>query len=129
MTYQERKNRLKLWRINCTCTLCTSPSRDIEISDRRRRRLRQIYEEIASNALDRTTLGDTVDEMMYLIETEGMWPTLVEYYRVIIKAYTILGYLDDAKKYADLVEEACGQYLAESSLEECVDSARTMLRP
>lgn len=110
--YEERKMILKQWGFACSCALCSLPADERAYSDDRRNRIWEVYMDLANSAslLGRKVVDERVDELMYLVEREDLWPQLVEYYQVVARAYAALGDLDDARDYAERAEATWIEY-------------------
>ncbi|KAI0010797.1 SET domain-containing protein [Xylariaceae sp. FL0662B] len=111
LSYNDRKEDLKNWGFDCTCSLCASSEKQRALSDERRDRLQQIYYQLTED-LDLTSkgIGKLVKEMLSLVEKEQLEPQLLVYYGVVARAYMDINDLGAARKYVALCEELWIQY-------------------
>ena len=111
------------WGVNCSCSLCTAHDAQRRLADQRRRRLLAIHTELAAfgneqNDPSSTTeadrgarrLGQTVDEMLFLIDKEQAWPLLCDYYPAVTRAYLAIDDTVGARRYWQAADEAWLQY-------------------
>ena len=114
LTYAERKQQLDGWGFQCTCSLCSAPQRDKDISDARRDRLLDIHMQLETLSMGKHKMEDLTDELTYLINKEEMWPLFCEYYVVVSRAHIAFGDIAKAKKYAQIADNTWYQYGGEN---------------
>lgn len=111
------------WGFNCSCSLCSASDTQRRLADKRRHRLLAIHTELAAfdteqNDPSSTTeadrgaqrLGQTVDEMLFLIDKERAWPLLCDYYPAVARAYLATDDTAGARRYWKAAEEAWLRY-------------------
>lgn len=83
-------------------------------NDRRRETLIALHQALSDHEnLNETDVGKMVDEMLKIVEEEGLWPKIVVYYEVIARAWLHVRRFKRAKKYATLASDAWIQFLGE----------------
>ncbi|KAI1137549.1 SET domain-containing protein [Hypoxylon sp. FL0543] len=118
LSYEDRKEDLKSWGFNCTCSLCTASKSERAASDKRRARLQHIYHELNEAAVGRAELtADTIyglaHEMESLVREEKLEAQLLVHYGAVARAYMRVGKLDAARKYVEMCEDLWMRYAGE----------------
>ena len=109
LKHADRQQALEDWGFTCTCPLCSGLEEDIDESDGRKDRLREIFATLQGENPDGDTTDQLVEEITRLIDAESMWPMLCPFYQVVSTAYMENWDFEQAEKYVKLAEEMCGR--------------------
>jgi hypothetical protein len=104
--HDDRQELLKNWGFQCRCSLCSSPEENIQLSDMRRGRIEEIHAALNDEkGLSQKKISSLTNELLRLIDKEGMLLNLVVYYELIARAYLRIDDFENAKKFVQLAEE------------------------
>jgi hypothetical protein len=100
MVTEDRKQLLRRWNFDCACALCSSPERSAA-SDRNRLRIQAILEAM-DNPENREydSLSVATEEMMEIVEVEGLQAQVADFYRILAEAYSQTGFPATARRFA-----------------------------
>lgn len=111
LNHKDRQEVVSEWGFTCKCPLCSSSSKTIQKSDRRRDRIREIKDILTErDDLSRDQVDRFVDELLRLVDEEKLEVQLVVFYEVIARAYMEVFDFEKAREYATMAEEAWIQY-------------------
>lgn len=88
LTYAERQLALLTrWGFRCTCDMCSAPEAERNASDTRRQRIRTLRTEVLEHVERREffAAAKVNEEMLALIEQEGLVPHLGEHHEVVAR--------------------------------------------
>ena len=135
LTYKERQNiLLRRWGFRCTCSLCNGTHEDIVASDRRRKRLIDLRQELVVmvNNMDYMKAIEAYSEVIALVETEHLAEHMGEHYEVLARFHLAANNRGSAEKYALMalneIERFGGTYDDTVELREFVASMRQYRR-
>ena len=103
LTRTERQDTLKnRWGFNCTCSMCAAPAEEVEKSDQRRVRIKELNEEVQS-LISRERFQQAInrqEEMLGLIEKEKLTSLLWENHWLLATLYSDVGDQKKTIRYA-----------------------------
>ncbi|KXX78465.1 N-lysine methyltransferase SMYD2 [Madurella mycetomatis] len=114
----DRRDMIQFWGFNCTCALCSN-AQAIKTSDRQRRRIQKILEDLddsANHTPEKVSAATT--EVEGLVVEEGMTGQMGDLYSIIANVYLTMGDLKMARSYGKLAVKLLRWYAG-------FDSART----
>jgi hypothetical protein len=116
---------MERWGFKCTCPLCANQD-EIALSDKNRLRIEEIYGDL--NQVEKRTKKNVdamAEELLHLIDTEGLHPQVGYFCLVIGHAYLGLGEVERAKRYGEVALDKLLRYAGPD--DEAVDDARVFL--
>ena len=103
LTRAERQDTLKnRWGFNCTCSMCAAPAEEVEKSDQRRVKIKELNEEV-QNLISRERFQQAInrqEEMLGLIEKEKLTSLLWENHWLLVTLYSDVGDQKKTIRYA-----------------------------
>jgi hypothetical protein len=113
LQYPDRQHQLlHRWGFKCTCDLCTAPAEKIIESDNRRKRVREIREEIIQQ-VHKSKFWAAIklnEELMDILVEEELVAHLGEHYEILARLYFAAGDRKNAEKYGRLALADLQQY-------------------
>ena len=113
MTHAARQEALlSRWGFTCTCPLCSASPKEIEKSDQRRERLKELRDEIRlmirKQQYKAAIKGQ--HEVVKIAQTENLTSQIGEYYWVLSRLYSIASDRRNSIKYAKVAYEELKKY-------------------
>jgi len=100
MVTEDRRQVLRRWNFDCACSLCSSPARS-QVSDRNRRRIQEILAAMDEpDNREYESLLSLTDEMMEIVEAEGLRAQVGDFFSILAHAYNETGFLGTARRFA-----------------------------
>ena len=112
-TYAERqKTTADLWGFECKCPICSRSIEDRIASDNRRKLIRSLRGEIvhAINSGNFTRAVEIDEELLDLVEMEGMMPHYGDYFEIAAQLHNIVGNLSKAHNYTEMIVDELQRY-------------------
>lgn len=110
LKYAERQHLYKDgWNFKCSCSLCMASTYEIEGSDQRRKRFKQLrdkLENLTSDTYDAEQIVGWEREVMEISKVEGLDVLLAEDYERLAYVYAGHGMLRDAKLWAETARQS-----------------------
>ena len=126
LLYEDRQYLLQRWGFNCTCALCSSPTARAA-SDGRLLRIQAILDELkVKENRSHTMVGKLTVEVLNLLEAEGLWAQVGDFYTVLTQVHLEMNNVRVAKKYAEMTLESRIMYSGAES--ESMEKAERMVR-
>ena len=102
---RDRKELIRQWGFNCTCSLCSSHAKTVD-SDSRRQRITEVLEQmhLPENKRHRN-LGRLAQEIVDLGEKEGMLPQIGDFHHIIGELYNEVGDTRMAREHGNMALE------------------------
>ncbi|KAI6374045.1 hypothetical protein MCOR25_003278 [Pyricularia grisea] len=123
MLSRDRRQVLLGWGFNCTCQLCSAPSRILETSDANRQQIQLKLDELdevrqAIHGGRRDVVERIMKEILSLMDDEGMEAQRGDVYGIAAQVLLDMGDRDGARDYGHRAVDALGEYAG-------IDSERT----
>jgi tetratricopeptide (TPR) repeat protein len=102
LIYEERQERIQRWGFKCTCEACSALPEERAASDRNRKRVEFLGEEVVRrlrNGRPQAAI-DSANEAIDLLEKEGLYQQLSDYYESIARIYRAINDKKRARVYA-----------------------------
>jgi hypothetical protein len=115
MLTEDRQQILQRWNFKCACALCSSPERS-KASDRNRQRIQDIL--VAMDEPDNReyeSLQTLTDEMMELVDAEGLQAQVGDFFNILAHAYNETGYPRTARRFAIQAVEKYREFVGPDS--------------
>jgi hypothetical protein len=112
---EDRQELIRGWGFNCTCSLCTSKE-ESKASDFRRQRIQEILEGLDHpENREYDNLMRLADEVLYLIEREGLAAQKGDFYSILAQICLEMGYTHTARSYGGMAVESLRESVGEDS--------------
>jgi len=124
LTYKERQNvLLRRWGFRCTCSLCNGTHEDIVASDRRRKRLLDLRQELTAmvSNMDYMKAIEAYPEVMRLVEKEHLAEHMGEHYEVLARFHLAANNRGSAEKYARMALAEIEQFGGSGAYDDMIE--------
>jgi len=99
-----------IYNFNCTCSLCTAPSGERELSDRQRNQIIAIRQVLVDPETTLVKALDLATELLALAQKEGLDIKLKDYYNELMRVFFKLKDVDSALEFAEAALEKAEEF-------------------